>query len=325
MKKLFLLTMMIMVLIIAGCTSDMDVQPTENSTTETLTTANAKVVFDIVSTEQYQTRTASVEDNWPNASTKTNAEATVKSTYTDLKNEGLSFFVNNYSVALNNVTTNSSITTWNGSTTLSLTEKDSITVALTPNTVGKFPKFKLAKGWINLSNLDLDTETPAFTSDNYGGDIEIGGISNTNGVVNVTIKVKLTYDSYLLVAPDANWSILTNVKGFKTLKWGGSNGTNFFTQSISGGTWWYYWGNGNDYVWGKGALIQYGFNLYSDGTKDIKVENGKWYALFASLNSAGEGDDDTDNPNDTDKTHTVGGDNGITPTANDIVGGGAIR
>lgn len=309
-----------MTLIITGCTSDIEVTPTE-----TITTANTKVIFDIVSTEQYQTRSASVGDNWPNALTKTNAEATVKSAYTDLKNEGLSFFVNNYSVALNNATTNSSITSWNGSATLSLTEKNTITVTLNPNTVGQFPKFKLANGWIDLSNLDLDNATPTFTSDNYGGDIEIGGISNTNGVINVTIKVNLTYDSYLLVAPDADWSILTNIKGFSTLKWGGSNGTRFFTQSISGGKWWYYWGEGNDYVWGKGTLINYGFNLYSDGTKDLKVETGKWYALFASLNSAGEGDDDPNNPSDQDKTHTVGGDNGITPTTNDIVSGGAIR
>lgn len=313
MKKILFLPLLLMSILFCGCSmNDLDeVMPQHASTT---------IMFNVVNSPM--TRAASVGDNWPTTATHENALQVVEDVYSTPKDAGISFFTSNYSVNLTN-DKGGSITAWDGSTSISLTEKNTFTVTLTEKNEGAFPKFKTATGWIDLSTIDLDTATPTFTSANYGGDIVITGISVADGKVNVTIQVNLTYDSYLLVAPSADWTILTNVKGFKSLCWGGSSGTVFNAYTLNNKKWWYYWGHGNEYVWGSGTILSYGFNFYSDGSDDIKVENGKWYGVFASLSSAGEGDDNTGG--DTSKTHTVGGDNGVVPTANDVVGGGAIR
>lgn len=302
MKKILLLLLPFMLM---ACSNDFDELKTETKVAKT------NVVFNIVST-----RAAAVNDNWPTTGAKTQAEYVVDKIYTAKKSAGTSFFTDNYSVNLVN-DKGGSITSWMGSTKLSLTETNNITVELT-TTDGAYPKFKKATGTIDISNVELDVASPDVSKAVCTGDISVSNITvDSNGRVNVTIVINLTYDSYLIVAPSDEFSVLSTTKGFNNLKWGGVTGTDFNTTTASDGKkWFYWWGYStnptiSEYIYGKGAVLWYGFNISTSSATgaDIIVENGKWYALFASWNSVGEDANTT----------------GLQPVAGDLVGGGVIR
>lgn len=268
--------------------------------------AKTDVIFNIAQAPGQ--RAASVNDTWPTTDTKTQAEYVVDKIYTAKKAAGTSFFTDNYNVNLVN-DKGGSITSWTGSTKLSLVDVNTITVELT-TTDGSYPKFKKATGTIDLSKVDLDNASPNVSEVVCTGDVYVSNITvSSEGRVNVTITINLYYDSYLIVAPSDELSILSTTKGFNTLKWGGSSGADFnTTTALDGKKWFYWWGDNSGYIYGKGAFLWYGFNVTTTGS-DILVENGKWYALFASWNSVGE-DANT---------------SGLQPAAGDLVGGGVIR
>lgn len=297
MKKILLLFLPLMMM---ACSNGFDEPKTKTKVAKT------NIIFNIASTPQ--TRAASVNDNWPTTSAKTQAEYVVDKIYTAKKSVGTSFFTDNYTVNLVN-DKGGSITSWTGSTKLSLTETNNITVELS-TTDGAYPKFKKSTGTIDISNIDLDVASPDISKAVCTGDISVSNIIvDSNGRVNVTIVINLTYDSFLIVAPSDEFSVLSTTKGFNNLKWGGNTGTDFNTTTSSDGKkWFYWWGTNSGYIYGKGAIMWYGFNISTSGT-DIIVENGKWYALFASWNSVGEDANTT----------------GLQPVAGDLVNGGVIR
>jgi hypothetical protein len=300
MKKLFYL--LVIALSLGACSVD--------EAYETPSTANMNVSFNIIT--DADTRAASVGDSWPTTDSKTQAETVVNNVYTTPKNNGISFFTTNYKVLLTN-DKGGTINDWKGSTEISLTEVNNITVQLTPITEGKFPKFNTVIGTLDLSEVELDKTTPDINDVVSTGGIKVTKITCASDKINVTIQVDLAYDSYLLIAPSSDFSVLSTDKGFKSIQWGQTNGNAFYDTTVNGNKWFYYWGNGDGYVYGKGNILSYGFNFTTtnDGTKII-VEKGKWYGLFASWNSVGE-------------TAFIGEDGNIIPTANEVVCGGAIR
>lgn len=293
MKKF--ITILLLGLLFVGC---------DKNEVEAPHMSNVTVLFSVKGTPI--TRSASINDSWPTTAVKTQAEYVVNKIYTTPKNAGISFFTSNYTVKLTN-DKGGSITSWTGSTALSLTETNTITVQLTPNNVGAYPKFKEAAGTIDVSQVDLDASTINVASAKSTGDISIVSITNNSGQINVVIQVNLTYDSYLLVAPSANFSILSNTKGFNSISWGSTAFNN--TTDSNGTEWFYYWGDNEGYVQGKGAILTYGFNLSTTDNTKILVNNGYWYGLFASWSSVGEESFIT----------------GIQATAKDLTCGGAIR
>jgi hypothetical protein len=299
MKKLFCL--LASVLLLSSCSVD--------EVLETPSTANMNVSFNIIT--EPETRAASIGESWPTSDSKTQAAAVVDNVYSSLKND-VGFFTSNYDVSLTN-DQGGEIDNWNGSTEISLTKVNTINVQLTPKTEGAFPKFNSVIGTLDLSNVELDVSSPDVSKVVCTGGIKVTKITCTSDKINVTIQIDLTYDSYLLVAPSSEFSVLSTVKGFNSVLWGSSTGTKFNETTVNGKKWFYYWGDGDGYVYGKGTILNYGFNFTTtnDNTKII-VEKGKWYGLFASWNSVGE-------------TSLVGEDGNIIPTANDVVCGGAIR
>lgn len=300
MKKLFCL--LASVLLLSACSVDDDVFDTPS-------TADMNVSFNIIT--EPETRAASIGNDWPTTDSKSQAESVVSDVYSSLK-DNISFFTTNYNVSLTS-DHGGKIDDWKGSTEISLTKVNTISVQLTPKTEGAFPKFNSVVGTLDLSNVELDVSSPDVSKVVCTGSIKVTKITCTSDKINVTIQIDLTYDSYLLVAPSSEFSVLSTVKGFNSVLWGSSTGTKFNETTVNGKKWFYYWGDGDGYVYGKGIILNYGFNFTTtnDNTKII-VEKGKWYGLFASWNSVGE-------------TALVGEDGNIIPTANDIVCGGAIR
>lgn len=299
MKKLFCL--LVSVLLLSSCSVD--------EAFETPSTADMNVSFNIIT--EPETRGASIGESWPTTDSKNQAATVVDNVYSSLKND-VSFFTSNYDVSLTN-DQGGKIDNWNESTEISLTKVNNIKVQLAPKTDGAFPKFNAVDGTLDLSNVELDVSSPDVSKVVCTGGIKVTKITCTSDKINVTIQIDLTYDSYMLVAPSSEFSVLSTVKGFNSVLWGSSTGTKFNETTVNGKKWFYYWGDGDGYVYGKGTILNYGFNITTanDNTK-IVVEKGKWYGLFASWNSVGE-------------TGLVGEDGNIIPTANDVVCGGAIR
>lgn len=300
MKKLFYL--LATALSLGACSVD--------ETYETPSTANMNVSFNIKT--DTNTRAASVGDSWPTTDSKTQAETVVNNVYTTLKNNGISFFTTNYNVSLTS-DQGGKIDDWKGSTEISLTKVNTINVQLTPKTEGAFPKFNSVVGTLDLSNVELDVSSPDVSKVVCTGGIKVTKITCASDKINVIIQIDLAYDSYLLVAPSSEFSVLSTVKGFNSVLWGSSTGTPFNETTVNGKKWFYYWGDGDGYVYGKGTILNYGFNFTTTNNNvKIIVEKGKWYGLFASWNSVGE-------------TALIGEDGNIIPAADDIVCGGAIR